>query len=380
MSAQNKQRAEPMGAVWGWVANLVAIAPLVVAHALHGSNREAYYMAVQEDELLEWATVWAFLVAAVVFVSAAVRQRRATGKLPWFLAGVALFCVFVAGEEISWGQRVLGYRPPDYFLAENFQQELNVHNVVDTSLRKLGLKGVIVGYGILLPLLARAAPLRRLLAGAAVIPPPLALLPAFLVALVAYERYDLKFTGEVVELMLGFGFLFAALAGAAPGAAARAKPLARLALATGLVLALGFVAAAFSRGQRGADPAVLQTAQTEAATLKRDFHVMASQNRGRAVTKCGLHKRLYSFVEKYDKDYLRRGTFAALTGQGLPEQRAEFFLDPWNSPYWVRDECDRGAGRRIIFVYSFGPNRARDSTEWKIGGDDIGAVIFELRP
>ena len=70
-----------------------------------------------EDEFLEWATVWAFAAAAVVFAVAAIRQRRSGVALPWFLAGVSLFCIFVAGEEISWGQRVFGYRPPAYFLA-----------------------------------------------------------------------------------------------------------------------------------------------------------------------------------------------------------------------------------------------------------------------
>jgi hypothetical protein len=125
---------------------------------------------------------------------------------------------------------------------------------------------------------------------------------------------------------------------------------------------------------------MLTAAQTEAAALKRDFLFMASQNGGRSRTRCGVHKRVYSFVEKYDTDYLYEGVFAALTAQGLPQDRADFFLDPWNSPYWIRDECDRRAGRRVIFVYSFGPNRARDSTDWAIGGDDIGATIFELSP
>ena len=151
-----------VGVVWPVLANLVAVLPLVIAFILSQTNREAYYQAVQEDEFLEWATVWAFVLAAAAFATAAARQRRRDGALPWFLAGICLFCVFVASEEISWGQRVLGYRPPAYFLAQNFQQELNLHNVVATPLRKLGLKSVILGYGVALPLLALAPPMRRL--------------------------------------------------------------------------------------------------------------------------------------------------------------------------------------------------------------------------
>ena len=377
-------RGERQGIVWALLANGLVVLPLLVALALSALNREAYYLAVQEDELLEWATVWAFAIAAVVFAIAAVRQRRSSGGLPWFLAGVCLFCVFVAGEEISWGQRLLGYRPPVYFLAENFQQELNVHNVVDTSLRKLSLKGVIAGYGVLLPLLALVPAFGRLLRRAAVVAPPPSLVPGFAVALVAYHVYPLKFTGEVVELMLGVGFLLAAMVAAESfadsAAGGRFPRLGRIALVAVALVALGAASVAYSRRQRGEDPAILEAARAESEALKRDFLVMARQNGGRSVTRCGRHKRLYSYVEKYGTTYLEEGTFAALTAQGLPDERAEFFLDPWNSPYWIRDKCDRSEGRRVIFVYSFGPNRSRDSTEWELGGDDIGATIFELRP
>ena len=58
------------------------------------------------------------------------------------------------------------------------------------------------------------------------------------------------------------------------------------------------------------------------------------------------------------------------------EERAEFFIDPWSTAYWVRTSCnDR---RDKVFLYSFGPNRGRDSSKWKLGEDDIG-VIFRVR-
>ncbi len=373
---------ERQGAAWPLLANLLAVLPLLVAFALDESNREAYYQAVQEDEFLEWATVWAFGVAAVVFAIAALRHRRSSGGLPWFLAGVCLFCVFVAGEEISWGQRVFGYRPPAYFLEQNFQQELNIHNVVDTSLRKLGLKVIILGYGVALPLLALVPAIRKLFGRLAVVAPPWTLAPAFLVTFLTYEDYPFEFTGEVVELMLGLAFLFAALFAAesyANRAEGRNRRLGRLALVVAIVAALGLAGATFSRGQRGAGTEILEAVGAEIAALKADFLTMA-RNRGRSATRCGQHKRVYSFVEKYDTDYLYEGSFAALTGQGMPEERAKFFLDPWNSPYWIRDKCSRRRDRQVIFVYSFGPNRKRESTEWELAGDDIGATIFEREP
>ena len=115
-------------------------------------------------------------------------------------------------------------------------------------------------------------------------------------------------------------------------------------------------------------PGKIETAQAETEALKRDFLK-------RARSRCSLHKRVYSFVEKYDQTGLFEGEFSALTAQGLPEARASFFLDPWNSPYWIRHKCWERSGAERAFVYSFGPNRRRDSSQSELGGDDIGAVI-----
>ena len=81
---------------------------------------------------------------------------------------LALFCLGVAGEEISWGQRLFGFKPPDVFLERNYQQELNLHNVLmkDTGLgfalaSKHLVMAIALGYGLLWPLLVRLSPLRR---------------------------------------------------------------------------------------------------------------------------------------------------------------------------------------------------------------------------
>ena len=93
--------------------------------------------------------------------------------------------------------------------------------------------------------------------------------------------------------------------------------------------------------------------------------------------RCNLSKRLYSFVEQYDAGYLMRGRFAALVQRGLPEQRAEFLLDPWNYPYWIRSRCAKDRSKRRVFVYSFGPNRRRDSTRWELLEDDVGLYLVK---
>ena len=61
--------------------------------------------------------------------------------------------------------------------------------------------------------------------------------------------------------------------------------------------------------------------------------------------------------------------------KGLPEERAQFFIDPWNTPYWIRQTNDPKRKEKKVFIYSFGPNRRRDSVFGKISGDDIGVPV-----
>ncbi len=341
---------------------------------LEASYPNVYYRSVQEDQALEWASFWSFFVASAMFAVATWRQRRATGTLPWFLAGLALFCLFVAMEEISWGQRVFGHRPPDYFLAENYQQELNLHNLASTKLRLFAFRGIILGYGVLLPLLGLIPFVRRLLDRLAIVPPPVGLTPSMVAMFLIHFAYPWKFTGEVIECALGFGFLFAAVANSARFSdERRPSSLMRGAGLLTLVVALAFSTAWWSQDRQSGDPANLELARAETEALKNDLIELAEAQGKPAISKCGLHKRLYTLVQK--KKYARpltKGSFAGLVNRGLPEARAEFFLDPWNSPYWIRDRCEKENGRRVVFVYSFGPNRSRDSSRWEIMGDDIG--------
>lgn len=355
---------KPVPCPWttGLVGNFLILVIPIYATLLEAFSIELYYQSIQEDAHVEWASFWAFLLASVLFAVSAAQRRRATPAPHWFLFGLAFFSLWVALEEISWGQRLLGYRPPAYFLEHNFQQELNLHNVVSTPLRILALMGIILGYGVVLPLGMRLPGVGRRLHRIGVVAPPVVVVPAFLVTFMLYVWSPWFDSGEWVELMLGLGFLFSAWCSA--------RPHTRLALPISaswlVVMGLGFLSAAVSQNLNFADPESIRAADLEVEALKQDFL--------QELPRCGLHKRIYGYEEKYRQRHLVGGEFSRLTLQGLPEARARFFLDPWNSPYWIRSFC---VGRRVsIFVYSLGPNRRRDSTPWEIGGDDVGAYII----
>lgn len=349
--------------MWGW---------------LYSTHPSAYYTAVQEDQALEWASFWSFLIAGAVFALAAYRQRGTTGAFPWFLGGLSLFGVFVAMEEISWGQRVFGFTPAEYFLAENYQQEINLHNVAGKKARVWLFRAIVLGYGVVLPLLAWIPALGRLLKRLAVVVPPVALIPAMLALFLVHLQYPWKFTGEIIECAFGFALLFSAMANAARfDPSTRAATYVYAAALPVLAVMLGFATAAWSQNRSSADPTMLARAKVETEALRDDLSSAARAYETKAITRCGTHKRLYTFVEDRDKAKgMKTGSFAGLVGPDMTEARAQYFLDPWSSPYWVNDRCNRKDGRRVIFVYSLGPNRRRDSTRWELLGDDVGQYVL----
>jgi hypothetical protein len=340
---------------------------LAVAAVLHDRHSELYGASVQEDRWLEWGSFWAFAAAAAVHLRVAWQRRaRGTTPVPWYLAGVGLFCAFVALEEISWGQRLFAARPPAWFLEQNAQQEINLHNLVDTSLRMWALQGALLGYGVLLPVLAQLERLRRLALRFGVEAPPLGLAPGFAAASALYASYPWSHTGEWVEGAMGLGFLFGALSHRELGLRVRG-------VATSSALVLTAAVSTTFATQLGlpGDAERIRAAQRETQALMQDL------GGGRAPLRCNLHKRVYTYVRDYRASALERGAFQSLTASGLPAERAAFFLDPWNSPYWVRYVCD--GETRVLMVYSFGPDRRRNSSRTQLRGDDIGDVVDPTR-
>lgn len=290
------------------------------------------------------------------------------------LLALAVFCVFVAGEEISWAQRMFAFTPPDYFLEENFQQELNVHNLMKgrelwgIPLDSRVLVGIAAaGYGLVLPLAVRLLPgsVGAFLGSTA---PSTAILWSFAAVAWAEAAYPISLAGEACELALGVAFVAAALETlrVAPGGDAAQEATGHLRLSVvSLVgpLALGgltavALAAVFAAGDED------RIAQTRAEIVALATDLEAGVATRRLLRKRSIHKRLYTSVAVGYLKFGRDSKF--LDGQLNPAEapdgegrrdRQGYFLDPWSNPYWIRTKQRSGE----VVVYSFGPNRKRDS-------------------
>lgn len=305
---------------------------------------DTYRAAMQEDRATEWWTFALFLGAAAVNGTRALRLRRPGDAL------VALFCIVAAGEEISWGQRIIGYTPSDVFLARNTQQEANVHNLVEPfGQPKWTLILVLAAYGLLAPLLARLRPLSGVLHRVGFSAPHPTLMPWFAVAIVLLVEYPVRFTGEWVEALSGALFL------AAAGATARA--LASAAAIGGL----------FAIGMEQANPAARRAAGLRGCAVAEATALssrLADSPLARGTPR--VHRRLWTLIQS---GAIGRDILTAFAGRACPGEaphvaarRHSFGIDPWGTAYWIRIDATSRS------VYSFGPDRRRDVRRT---GDDV---------
>jgi len=95
------------------------------------SDAFAEHWISREDGLLEMGTFFALMASAVLCLYRGWTLRNERSKRFVSMLGLAaVVLIFGAGEEISWGQRILGIETPEFFQAHNLQNETNLHNLV----------------------------------------------------------------------------------------------------------------------------------------------------------------------------------------------------------------------------------------------------------
>ena len=111
-------------------SSLLAAAPLT----FQALSREDYWVE-------NLTAVWFLLAGFVLFVTALV-ERRFFQRCVYVFGGMAM--LFVAGEEISWGQRIFGFATPDFLMPLNEQKEFTVHNIANKSFDFIYLNSAMI--------------------------------------------------------------------------------------------------------------------------------------------------------------------------------------------------------------------------------------------
>ncbi len=179
--ASNAQAAGvPQRLAW-WAFWFPLLGAAVVAATF--AQRRVYYWLLAEDHPVEWIQFGLVFGGSVLAAMAAVRLFREGDRF-----GSALFVLFalgmfvIAGEEISWGQRVFAFGTPADLASVNNEREFNVHDIT----KGVPLQSAFKLVELLLGFLGTAIPLylarsRRVLRTRAwrLLTPPLFLVPSF---------------------------------------------------------------------------------------------------------------------------------------------------------------------------------------------------------
>lgn len=110
---------------------LFSILNIIVFTIIFVANTSLYEKITNEDSLLEYLSFLAFMGAGFMFFLSGNRsfkfQKSRLKAFIFLLIGTVF--ILVAGEEISWGQRLLNFTTPESLNQVNDQNEFNFHNI-----------------------------------------------------------------------------------------------------------------------------------------------------------------------------------------------------------------------------------------------------------
>lgn len=86
-------------------------------------DKEFISNLVVEDGFFEYLTAIFFFISSILFFLAYLSKKNN------FLLLISIAMFIGAGEEISWGQRIIGFSTPEGIAEINVQDEFNFHNI-----------------------------------------------------------------------------------------------------------------------------------------------------------------------------------------------------------------------------------------------------------
>ena len=206
---------------------LLSILPIVVvaagaASAVLGKSMAAWVTGA--DDIFEWSLAVLYFCALASSL-AVIARAGAAGRLVQVLyVCVGLGLVLLLGEELRWGERLLGWITPGSWLVVHGQVEPNSHSKVSSVDGLQWVQLAVCAYGLFMPLLFLDAHRRpRACARQPWVVPPVALIPYFAAPFI---------------WQVGCNVLASSLHFAAP--IAEFGPMVDLLFALGLVLGLWF--------------------------------------------------------------------------------------------------------------------------------------------
>ncbi|NOQ65126.1 MAG: hypothetical protein GQ582_11505 [Methyloprofundus sp.] len=170
-----------------------------------------YVVLIAEDKWAEYGTFVSFFIAGVLLLLLASKQGAYLPRSIWLVIG--LLAIFIAGEEVSWGQRVFDIKTPSSIKQYNSQNELTLHNFKTFQDANKKLPAVLAYLILLWALLSLALtlfmrPLKQTLLKMGIPVLPMKLVPVFMLVPFFYLYFPTAKADELGELFLGLAVMF----------------------------------------------------------------------------------------------------------------------------------------------------------------------------
>ena len=166
-----------------------------------------------EDGFIEWLTVAALASSMILSLKRFFSLKSKPLLFRLCLLGAAGIFFFGIGEEISWGQRILGIESPEFFKEHNTQAETNLHNLIlgDVRINKVifgtGLAILIIFYMLILPpLYSKYERVKKFVSSLAIPLPTQKQVVYYIFLFLAVEACPSARKGEMLEF--GGSFIF----------------------------------------------------------------------------------------------------------------------------------------------------------------------------
>jgi hypothetical protein len=137
-------------------ALIIAVVPVMIMLGMVAivPTPDLFVWITAEDSAMEWLQFLLIFASSLIFARLSLRlfQGRQS-MLGLFCLIMTLGALFVAGEEIAWGQHIFGWSTPEALEALNVQQETTLHNI--SGAHPVFIYAVMLAglYGTLVPLL-----------------------------------------------------------------------------------------------------------------------------------------------------------------------------------------------------------------------------------
>ena len=108
---------------------IILIIFIIITKITFGPANIPYIILISEDGPVEYATFIIYFVTIIFsLLSAKIFFKRGKKRYGFLYFAMALVFIFIAMEEISWGQRIINLDLPEFF-AESTQEEMNIHDL-----------------------------------------------------------------------------------------------------------------------------------------------------------------------------------------------------------------------------------------------------------